>query len=57
MMQNLLHPTKPFPIWTKVTYVRMLFIDYCSAFNNIVLTKLITKDPGTKHLRSETGSW
>ena len=25
------------------TYVRMLFIDYCSAFNTIVPTKLITK--------------
>jgi hypothetical protein len=34
------------------TYVRMLFIDYCSAFNTIAPTKLITK------LRtSATGSW
>jgi hypothetical protein len=32
------------------TYVRMLFIDYSSGFNTIVPSKLITKDPGTKHL-------
>ena len=34
------------------TYVRMLFIDYSSAFNTIVPTKLITKlrGLGTKHL-------
>jgi hypothetical protein len=34
------------------TYVRILFIDYSSAFNTIVPSKLITKlkDPGTKHL-------
>ncbi|CDQ92741.1 unnamed protein product, partial [Oncorhynchus mykiss] len=31
-------------------YVRMLFIDYLSAFNTIVPTKFISKDPGTKHL-------
>jgi hypothetical protein len=33
------------------TYVRRLLIDYSSAFNTIVPSKLITKDPGT------TGSW
>ena len=35
----------PFPTWTKGrnTYVRVLFIDYSSAFNTIVPTKLITK--------------
>ena len=27
----------------RITYVRMLIIDYRSAFNTIVLTKLITK--------------
>ena len=34
------------------SYVRMLFIDYSSAFNTIVPTKLITKlrTLGTKHL-------
>ena len=32
------------------TYVRMLFIDYSSAFNTTVPSKLITKDAGTKHL-------
>jgi hypothetical protein len=34
------------------TYVRMLFIDYSSACNTIVHSKLITtlRDPGTKHL-------
>jgi hypothetical protein len=32
------------------TNVRMPVIDYSSAFNTIVPTKLITKDPGTKHL-------
>jgi gmma-aminobutyric acid receptor subunit gamma/cGMP-dependent protein kinase 2 len=29
------------------TYVRMLIIDYSSAFNTLVPTKLITKDSGT----------
>jgi hypothetical protein len=29
--------------WTKGTPVRMLFIDYSSAFNTIVPSKLITK--------------
>ena len=37
----LLHSTLPFPTWTKGT--SMLFIDYSSAFNTIVSTKLITK--------------
>ena len=32
------------------TYVRMLFIDYSSAFNTKVPSKLIAKDHGTKHL-------
>jgi hypothetical protein len=36
------------------TYVRMLFIDYSSAFNTILPSKLITKlrtlGPGTEHL-------
>ena len=32
------------------TYVRMLFIDYSSAFNTLVPTKFITKDSGTKYL-------
>jgi hypothetical protein len=32
------------------TYVRMLFIDYSSAFNTMVPLKLITKLPGTEHL-------
>ena len=34
------------------TFVRMLFIDYSSALNSIVPSKLINKlkDPGTKHL-------
>uniref|UniRef100_A0A8C7Q762 Reverse transcriptase domain-containing protein n=1 Tax=Oncorhynchus mykiss TaxID=8022 RepID=A0A8C7Q762_ONCMY len=43
MMQSLLHSTLPFPTWTKGTRVRMLFIDYSSAFNTIVPSKLITK--------------
>ena len=41
------------------TYVRMLFIDFSSAFNTIVPSKLITKlrtlGLNTKH--SATGSW
>ena len=32
--------TLPYPIWTRV---RMLFIDYSSAFNTIVRSKLIIK--------------
>jgi hypothetical protein len=32
------------------TYMRMLFIDYSSAFNTIAPSKLITKDPRTEHL-------
>uniref|UniRef100_A0A8C7Q6V0 Reverse transcriptase domain-containing protein n=1 Tax=Oncorhynchus mykiss TaxID=8022 RepID=A0A8C7Q6V0_ONCMY len=43
MMQSLLHSTLPFPTRTKGTHVRMLFIDYSSAFNTIVPSKLITK--------------
>ena len=39
------------------TYVRMLFVDFSSAFNTIVPTKLITKDPGTKHLPLQLESW
>ena len=44
-MPSLLHSTLPFPTWTEgtPTYVRMLFIDYSSAFNTIVPSKLITK--------------
>ena len=44
MMQSLLYSTLPFHTWTKRnTYVRMLIIDYSSAFNTIVSSKLITK--------------
>jgi hypothetical protein len=32
------------------SYVRMLFIDYSTAFNTKVPSKLIAKDHGTKHL-------
>ena len=42
-MQFILHSTLTFPTWTKGTPVRMLFIDYSSAFNTIVTSKLITK--------------
>ena len=36
--------TLPFPTWIRGnTYVRMLFIDYSSAFNTIVPSNLITK--------------
>jgi hypothetical protein len=40
MTQSQSHSTLPFPTWKKG---RILFIDYSSAFNNIVPTKLITK--------------
>jgi hypothetical protein len=42
--QSQSHSTLPFPTCNKRhTYVRMLFIDYSSAFNTIVPTKSITK--------------
>ena len=40
------------------TYVRMLFIDYSSAFNTIVPSKLVMKlDPGSRPRSCATGSW
>ena len=43
-MQSLLHSTLRFHTWDKRnTYVRMLYIDYNSAFNTIVPSKLINK--------------
>ena len=36
-------PHCPFPLDKRNTYVKMQFIDYSSAFNTIVPTKLITK--------------
>jgi hypothetical protein len=42
MTQSPSHCTLPYPIWTKKnTHVRVLFIDYSSAFNIIVPSKLI----------------
>ena len=44
MMQFLLHSTLPIShLYKRNTYVRMLFIDYSSAFNTRVPSKLINK--------------
>ena len=40
-MQSPSHYTLPYPIWTRDK--RMLFIDYTSAFNTIVPSKLVIK--------------
>ena len=50
-----------FPALTHIdklnTYVRVLFIDYSSAFNTIVPSKLITKLRTLGLNNSATGSW
>jgi hypothetical protein len=53
MSQSQLHFTLPSPTWTrgKIT-VRMLFIDYSSAFNTIVASKL-----GTLGLNTSLYNW
>ena len=45
MTQSQSHCTLSYPIWTRdnLLYVRMLFIDYSSAFNTIVSSKLVIK--------------
>ena len=56
MMQSLLHSTAFSHLDKRNTYERMLFIDYSSAFNTIVPSKLITK-LSTLELNTSLCNW
>jgi gmma-aminobutyric acid receptor subunit gamma/cGMP-dependent protein kinase 2 len=55
-MQAIALHTALFHLDKRNTYVRMLFIDYSSAFNTIVPLKLITK-PRTMGLNTSLCNW
>ena len=42
-MQSPSHCSLPYPTWWRNTYVRMLFIDYSSAFNTMLPSNRVTK--------------